>query len=248
MTMESPLGRVQLPQLATAASVQHAVGAARAPTRCFPLGDRPPAPSSASQPPPHPLHTPHLIQAAERIEGDDVILRLDGAPTPQQAAAARAEARAAELNRQLGDRIRSASAWEELRELLRDHGDDLNYVNVALLVARAGELAPGAAPPPRPGRTGLFDPAVGSKNGGSSSNQEDQQIPLAELERIGDLALERASWFQASHFAATAWGLAAAGLTARGFWRGFCTVCERKVPAMTFAQLAMVVCAVAGSE
>jgi len=211
------------------------------------------APPPKQTPPTTNTHTCTQHQAAERVEGEEVVLRLD-APSPQAAAAARDEARAAALNRQLGDRIRAAAAWSDLCAVLWRHGDDLNYVNVALIAARAGELCPGAAEPPRPGQTGIQDPTSTPAASSSSSSSSaaaaasGRPPPPPELERIGALALERASWFQGAHFAATAWGLARAGLTARGFWRGFAGACERKVPSLSFAQLGMVLCAVASSE
>ncbi|GBF89481.1 hypothetical protein Rsub_02053 [Raphidocelis subcapitata] len=182
-----------------------------------------------------------FYESADRVTDEEVLLRLDEA-TPAAAADARAEAAAADLNRELSARLRAASSWGDLTRILSDHGDDLNYLNAALLAVRAGELAPGAAPPPRPGR-----PAGGAAQAHGAAVQQQQQ-PRPELDAIGALVLERASWFQAAHFAAAAWGLASAGLVARGFWRGFAGAAERKLPSMGFAQLAAVLCAVASSD
>jgi hypothetical protein len=177
------------------------------------------------------------------------VVQLDSA-SPRAAAAARDEARAAELNRRLGERIRAATSWDELVSVLHEHGDDLNYINVALLAARAGELFPGASEPPPSAASQQHDQQHNQQQ--QEQQQQKQQPPQqqqqADLDRIAALVLERASWFQASHFAASAWGLSSAGLKARGFWRGFCGACERKLPALTFAQLGAVLCASASSE
>lgn len=160
----------------------------------------------------------------------------------------------AELNKQLGSRIRSASTWDDLQSVLHEHGDDLNYINVALLAARAGELCPTAAPLPRlqPSLDAISShPQQQRLNSQQQQRQQQhsnlQQVP-PEIDRIGALALERASWFQAVHFADTARGLATAGLVSRGFWRGFCVACDRKLPSLSFTQLGAVLCAVASSE
>ena len=128
----------------------------------------------------HPLPRPDADQAAERIDGDDVLVRLDDA-RPRAAAARRDEARAAELSRRLGARIQDAATWGELVDVLRNHGADLNYINVAALAARAGELAPGAAEPPHP------------RAQAASRHPEQRGVPQQpppEVDRIGALALD----------------------------------------------------------
>ena len=200
---------------------------------------------SAFQPlyrtPPPPVFTPP--KAADGVDGDALVVRLDAA-TPQAAAEARAEARAAALNAELGGRLRAASSWQELVDVLDAHGADLNYINVALLASRAGALAPGASPSslprPKPGRV--------ASGAAASAAAALPPPPLADLERVGALVLERAAAFQSEHFAAAAAGLAAAGLEARAFWRAFCGAAERKVPAMRFDELAVLLVAVASSE
>jgi hypothetical protein len=182
----------------------------------------------------------HVPQLADGVEGDDVVLRLD-ATSPAAAAARRAEARAAALNADVREAIAAADSWQQLVEILQQHGDDLNYLNIVALAARAGELCPGAQPPPRPHQTGVHDSLAREAAAAAAP-------PPPELERVGALVLERASWFQGAHFAAAAWGLAAAGLSGRGFWRAFCAAADRKVPSLSFVQLSALLCAVASSE
>jgi hypothetical protein len=196
---------------------------------------RPAGPGPQAAPAPSPP------QVADGVEGDNIVLRLDAA-TPAAAAERREEARAAARNAAARGALAAAGSWEELTAVLAEHGDDLNYLNVVALAARAGELCPGAAPPPRPGATGVA-PSAAAAAGAAAPRP-----PPPEVDRIAGLVLERASWFQGAHFAAAAWGLASAGLTARGFWRAFCAAAERKVPSLNFPQLAAVLCAVASSE
>lgn len=171
-----------------------------------------------------------------------MLVRLDGAEAAA-AARARAERRAAELNKRLAARIRAAESWDDLVQILQQHAGDLNYLNVSLLAARAGGLAPGAAAPPADAArlAHWLPPAAAASAAPPSSTPP-------ELDAIGALVLERAPSFHAAHFAAAAWGLASAGLRSRGFWRGFCAAAARKVPALSFAQLGAVLCAVASSE
>ncbi len=62
----------------------------------------------------------------------------------------------------------------------------------------------------------------------------------AALAAVAALVVQRASWFQATQFAESAAGLAAAGHDDPAFWRDFTAAAERKLASFTFGQLSSI--------
>jgi hypothetical protein len=222
-----------------------------------------------------------------RVEGQDLVVDLavaaSGAAattttTPREAAAAAARAAGAALNARLRARAARLRTWREAAALVAESGPEMDYLTVAAVCVRVGELlAPG----------GVLRPLAAGDGDDEEEQEQDRDNQLSAavaslatrdrllLRPLAALVLERADWFQAPHFAAVASALALAGFGASSsssasssspsssssseqeqesrllsarFWREFARLARRKVRSMTLPQLSALCAALASAS